>query len=111
MATLNKAFVVALISVIVSPFLLFIEIVALMLADMIIVEPSNHLFIKIIALVVVILICAVTVVLPIIAFLMGKRARDSIKSSNTPMVGASKALATQVIAGVVLAVIVIVQIF
>jgi len=111
MATSTKAFVVALISVIVCPILLFIEVVALMLASMIIYEPSNPVLIKVASVVVVILIGAVTVVLPAMSFFMGKRARNLIKSSDTPMAGASKALAAQVIAGVVLAVAVIVQIF
>ena len=111
METSTKAFVVALISVIVCPLLLFIEVVALMLASMIIYEPSNPVLIKVASVIVVVLIGAVTVVLPVMAFFMGKRARDFIKSSDTPNAGASKATAAQVIAGVVLAVAVFVQIF
>lgn len=111
MATSTKALVVAFISVIVCPILLSIEVVALILASMIIYEPSNPVLIKVASVVVVILIGAVTVLLPVMSTIMGKRARNCIKSSDTPMAGASKALAAQVIAGVVLAVAVIAQIF
>ena len=111
MATSNKAFVVALISAIVCPLLLFAEIVAVMLADMITYEPGNPLIIKIASVVVVVLICAVAVALPVTAFAMGKRARNFIRLSDTPIAGASKALTAQVIAGVVFAGVVIVQIF
>lgn len=111
MATSTRAFVVALISVIVCPLLLYFEVVAFLLAAMIIAEPSNPLIIKIISPVVVILICAVAVALPVTAFVMGKRARNFIRLSDTPIAGASKALAAQVISGVVFAGVVIVQIF
>lgn len=111
MATSTKAFVVALISAIVCPLLLFAEIVAVMLADMITYEPGNPLIIKIASVVAVILICAVAVALPVTALIMGNRARNFIRLSDTPTAGASKALAAQVIAGVVFAGVVIVQIF
>ena len=110
MATSNKAFVVALISAIVCPLLLFAEIVAVMLADMITYEPGNPLIIKIASVVVVVLICAVAVALPLTAFVMGKRARNDIRSNDTFVAGASKALASQVIAGILAAGVVIVQI-
>lgn len=111
MATSTRAFVVALISVIVCPLLLYFEVVAFLLAAMIIYEPSNPLLIKIASVVAVILICAVAVALPVTAFVMGKRARNLIRLSDTHIAGASKALAAQVISGVVFAGVVIVQIF
>lgn len=111
MATSTRAFVVALISVIVCPLLLYVEVVAFLLAAMIIYEPSNPLLIKIASVVAVILICAVAVALPVTAFVMGKRARNLIRLSDTPIAGASKALAAQVISGVVFAGVVIVHIF
>lgn len=111
MATSTRAFVVALISVIICPLFLYFEVVAFLLAAMIIYEPSNPLFIKIASVVAVILICAVAVALPVTAFIMGKRARNFIRLSDTPIAGASKALTAQVIAGVVFAGVVIVQIF
>ena len=111
MATSTRAFVVALISVIICPLFLYFEVVAFLLAAMIIYEPSNPLLIKIASVVAVILICAVAVALPVTAFIMGKRARNFIRISDTPIAGASKALAAQVIAGVVFAGVVIVQIF
>ncbi len=111
MATSTKAIVVALISAVVCPLLLYFEVVAFLLAAMIIYEPSNPLFIKIASVVAVVLICAVAIALPLTAFVMGKRARNFIKVSDTPIAGASKALAAQVISGVVFAGVVIVQIF
>jgi hypothetical protein len=86
-------------------------VVAFLLAAMIIYEPSNPLFIKIASVVAVVLICAVAIALPLTAFVMGKRARNFIKVSDTPIAGASKALTAQVISGVVFAGVVIVQIF
>ncbi len=111
MATSTKAIVVALISAVVCPLLLYFEVVAFLLAAMIIYEPSNPLFIKIASVVAVVLICAVAIALPLTAFVMGKRARNFIKVSDTPIAGASKALTAQVISGVVFAGVVIVQIF
>jgi len=111
MSTSTRAFVVALISVIICPLFLYFEVVAFLLAAMIIYEPSNPLLIKIASVVAVILICAVAVALPVTAFIMGKRARNASRSPDTPIAGASKALAAQVIAGVVFACVVIVQIF
>ena len=111
MATSTRAFVVALISVIICPLFLYFEVVAFLLAAMIIYEPSNPLFIKIASVVAVILICAVAVALPVTAFIMGKRARNFIRISDTPIAGASKALTAQVITGVVFAGVVMVQIF
>ena len=111
MATSTRAVVVALISVIICPLFLYFEVVAFLLAAMIIYEPSNPLLIKIASVVAVILICAVAVALPVTAFVMGKRARNLIRLSDTPIAGASKALAAQVISGVVFAGVVIAQIF
>ena len=111
MATSSKAFVIALISVIICPLFLYIEVVAFLLADMITYEQGNPLIIKIASVVVVILICAVAVALPVTAFIMGKRARNFIRLSDTPLAGASKALDAQVIAGVVFAGAIIAQIF
>jgi hypothetical protein len=111
MATSTKALVVALISLILCPFLLYFEMVAFLLAAMIIYEPSNPVLIKIACVVVVILIGAVTVALPVVAFVMAKRERVFIRSSDTPIAGGSKALTAQVIAVVVAAGIVSTQIF
>lgn len=111
MASSTKALVVALISVVVSPPLLFVEVVAFMLAGMITYEPSNPVFIKVASVVAVILIGALSLALPVVAFFLGKRARRLIRSGDTLVTGASRALAAQVIAGVVLAGVVIAQIY
>jgi hypothetical protein len=111
MATSTKALVYAIITAIACPFLLFGEVVVFMLAAMIALEPSNTLLIKVVSVVVVILIGAIVVALPITAFVMGKRARNVTGSRDTPIAGASKALVAQVIAGVVFAGVVLVQMF
>jgi hypothetical protein len=53
---------------------------------------------------------ALILALPVTAFMMGARARTAIRSSDTFVAGASKALASQVIAGILAAGVVIVQI-
>jgi hypothetical protein len=111
MAASTKACVLSLVGLIVCPVLLFMEVVAFMLADMIIYEPSNPLVIKIIAGVVVIVSGVGTVALPCTAFIMGGRARSVIRVRDTPVAGASMSLVAQVIAGVVVVGVVLVQIF
>jgi hypothetical protein len=68
-------------------------------------------FIKVASVVAVILIGALSLALPVVAFFLGKRARRLIRSGDTLVTGASRALAAQVIAGVVLAGVVIAQIY
>ncbi len=111
MSTSTKALVLAIVSVLACPVLLFIEVVALMGSAMIIYEQSNPPLVKVIAVVVVFLIGAVAVALPVVALIMGGRARKVVMTPDAPMAGSSKALVAQVIAGLVLAGAVLVQIF
>jgi hypothetical protein len=111
MTAATKALVVALISVIVCPLLLLIEVVTFVLVGMGTYEDANPLPSNIASVVAVILMGAVIVALPVTAFIKGTKARNAIRSSDTFVAGASKALASQVIAGIVTAGVVIAQIY
>ena len=110
MATSSKALLVALIGVIVCPLLIGIEVVTFVLVGMGTFDEDNPLFGKVATSAAVILMGAVILALPVTAFMMGARARNDIRSSDTFVAGASKALASQVIAGILAAGVVIVQI-
>ena len=110
MATSSKALLVALVGVIVCPLLLVIEVVTFVLVGMGTFDEGNPLFGKVATSAAVILMGAVILALPVTAFMMGARARNDIRSSDTFVAGASKALASQVIAGILAAGVVIVQI-
>ncbi len=103
------AFILALVSVVLAPLLIFIEFTALFGAAMITYEPANPLWVKIIAVAVVILIALLAVAVPVLAVFMGIRARAVAKS--TPTKGAGLATAAIVIAGVVAAFVVAFQLF
>ncbi len=114
MATSTKALLLAVISVVVSPWLVWIELVALLLADMVTYERANPFWVKVAVVVAVLLIAALTFVLPVAALITGKRARSfiapgAIAPGEIVAAGARKALASQVIAGVVLALVVAAQ--
>ena len=110
MATSSKALLVALVGVIVCPLLIGIEVVTFVLVGMGTFDEDNPLFGKVATSAAVILMGAVILALPVTAFMMGARARNDIRSSDTFVAGASKALASQVIAGILAAGVVIVQI-
>ena len=110
MATSSRALLVALIGVIVCPLLLVIEVVTFVLVGMGTFDEGNPLFGKVATSAAVILMGAMILALPVTAFMMGARARKAIRSSDTFVAGASKALASQVIAGILAAGVVIVQI-
>ena len=101
------AFIFALASVILTPILFFIEFTALFFAAMVTYEAANPLWVKIITVIVVILIGLLTLSVPVIAFIMGARARAAAKA--TPAKGAGLATAAMVIAGIVTAGVVVGQ--
>ena len=110
MATSSRALLVALIGVIACPLLIGIEVVTFVLVGMGTFDEGNPLFGKVATSAAVILMGAMILALPVTAFMMGARARKAIRSSDTFVAGASKALASQVIAGILAAGVVIVQI-
>lgn len=110
-ASSTKALVVSLIGALVSPFVLFFQVVFLLGASMIVYEPSNPVWIEIVFVVIVIFIGAVALALPVTSFLMGKRARRVIATSDLPVAGARQAMASQVISAIVFVLCVGVEIF
>ena len=107
----TKALLLALISVVVSPTLVWIEFVALLFADMVTYEPENPLWVKVAAVVAVVFIAALAFALPAAALVAGKRARSSVRSHEIVAAGVWKALASQVIAIVVIALVVAAQVY
>ena len=106
-----RALILTLISVIACPLLCFVEVVAFMLAAMITNEPTNPLLIKVASVLAVILIGGIALALPVGAILIGQRVRNRISSGDTSGTGARMALISQVIAGVVGAGVVFVQVY
>lgn len=95
MAISTKALLLALISVVVSPLLVWIELVALLFADMVTYEPENPLWVKVAVVAAVVFIAALAFALPVAAL----------------VAGAGKARASQVIAIVVIALVVAAQVY
>ena len=92
-------FVMALVSLILCPILLVIELSALFFAGMVTYEPSNPLAIKILVVAVPIVIALVTLALPLVALRLGIRARSAARSEGTG--GSGLATAAVVISALV----------
>lgn len=103
------ALVLALVSFILCPGLLFIEMTALLFSDMVINEPSNSGLVKAMTVVVVIAIACVAMALPVVTLVVGVRARSAAKVAQSS--GADVALAAVVIAGIALAGVVMYQVY
>jgi hypothetical protein len=103
------SFVVALVSVIVSPVLFMIEMPAFLFAAMVIYEPTNPPVVKALTAAVVVVLGLLVVAVPVIAVIMGARARAASRLTPTPRAGL--ATAAMVIAGIVTAGAVISQIY
>ena len=103
------SFALALVSVILTPVLIFIEFTALFFAAMVTYEATNPLWVKIISVIVVILIGLLTLSVPVITIIMGARARAAAKA--TPTKGSGLATATVIIAGLVTAGAVVAQVY
>lgn len=111
MTAATRALVLAIVSVVALPFLVFVEVVAFLLAGMVTYEPSNPAIVKIASVVVFILIGVVALALPAIAFLTGGRARRVIRASGTDAPGVGKAVTAQVVAGIVVLAVAAVQVY
>lgn len=93
------SFVLALVTVIVAPILVFIEGTALLGASMVTYEPANPLWVKVLSVVIVVVIGLLALGLPVIALIAAARARTAAKSDPTR--GAGLATSALVIAGIV----------
>jgi len=103
------ALVLALVSFILCPGLLFMEMTALLFSDMVINEPSNSGLVKAMTVVVAIAIACVAIALPVVTLVVGVRARSAAKVAQAS--GADVALAAVVIAGIALAGVVMFQVY
>lgn len=74
------SFVLALVSLILCPILLVLELSALLFAGMVTYEPSNPVVVKVLVVAIVVVIAIITVALPVIALRMAIRARSAAKS-------------------------------
>ena len=88
---------------VICPLLLVIEVVTFVLVGMGTFDEGNPLFGKVATSAAVVLMGAVILALPVKAPMMGARARKAISSSDTFVAGALKALASQVISGILAA--------
>lgn len=93
------AFVLAVVSVILSPILLMVEFTALLFAAMVTYEPANSLVVKVLSVALVVAIGLVVVIIPVIALTTGVRARAAVKAASSG--GGGLATAAIVIAGIV----------
>lgn len=103
------SFVLALVSLVVSPLLVFFELTALLLAGMVIYEPANATVLKVLSVVVVIAIGLIALAVPVLAFVMGSKTR--VASKMTPIPRAGLATAAMVIAGIVIVGVLLTQVY
>lgn len=94
------SFVLALLSIILSPILVFIEFTAWFGAAMISYEPANALWTKILSFAFVGLIALLALALPVLAIRSGRRARAAAKLAGA---GGSGLATSAVVIGVVVA--------
>lgn len=94
------AFVLALVSVMLSPMLVAVEVPALLFADMVTYEPANSPVVKAVVVAVVVVIGLLAFTMPVIALVMGIRVRAESRSLHTRPSGL--AMAATVIAAIVI---------
>ena len=102
-------FILAVVSVILGPPLIYVEFVALLFADMVVAEPANPIPVKILTVVLVVAIGALTLTVPLVALVMGFKVRAA--SKETPSSRTGLATAAVVIAGFVTLVVVLAQVY
>ena len=102
-------FVLALVSLVVSPILVVLELSALFLSGMVNAEPSNSAVIKVLSVAVVVAIALLALALPVIAVIGGSKARAASKQAQAQ--GSGLATAAVVIAGIVTAGVLIAQVY
>lgn len=97
----TSAFVVALVSAVLCPILIMVEFTALFFAAMVNAEAANSTFVKALTVAIVIVIGLIALAVPIVALVLGARARAASKTMPVPRAGL--ATAALVIAGIVTA--------
>jgi heme/copper-type cytochrome/quinol oxidase subunit 2 len=111
MAPSSKALVLALISAVASPILIVVELLVVVLVAMGTQDPDKPLQMHIAAVVTVLLFACLVFALPVIALIMGTRARKAVRSGGPQVDSASKALTSVVIAGAVIVVVALAQVY
>ena len=105
----GPAFILAIVSLIASPVVLFVELTALLFAAMVVYEPSNPVLIKVLVCALVVVIGLVSLILPIVALRASARARSA--SRRDAAQGSGLATAALVIAAIVTVGVIITQIY
>ena len=95
------AFVLALVSVILCPILLFIEFTVWFGAAMIAYEDANPVWVKVLAFALVALIALLALALPVLTVIAGRKARAATKAAGT---GGSGLATAAVVIGIIVAV-------
>lgn len=74
----KTALVLAIVSIFVTPVVLWVQTIALLLADMIVYEPSNPGWVKALAVIVVVVLGVAGLALPLWAFVSNKRVASRV---------------------------------
>lgn len=77
------SFVLALVSVVLSPILIFIQFTSWIFAAMVTYEPANSLVVKVLSVAVVVLVGLVAFAVPVMAVITGIRARSASRAMAT----------------------------
>ena len=94
-------FVLALLCLVLSPVLLFIEFTAWFGAAMIAYEPANPGWAKVLSFMVVALIALLALALPVLAIVAGRKARAAARSAGT---GGSGLATAAIVIGIIVTV-------
>jgi len=100
------ALVLALVGLVLAPILVIVELSALFFAGMVTAEESNPLGVKVLVSVAVVVIALLSLLVPVLALISGRRARAAAKSGSTGGVGTATTaivIASIVTAGVLAA--------
>ena len=74
----RASLVLAIVSLLVTPVLLWVQTIALLFADLVTYEPSNPLWVKVLVVVVVIALGVCALLLPLFAFLSNARVASRV---------------------------------
>lgn len=101
--------ILAVVSIILSPVLIMIELIALILAGMITYEPNNSIAVKALSIAVVVALGLLALATPVLALVTGTRARTAAKLAPTRSSGLTTSAIA--IAAIVTACVVVAQIY
>ena len=105
------ALVLAVISLVAAPALLWAELIVLYLGGWISSEPGVQIFVVAIVIVVICLALLIVFALPVAALLIARRARREITAGAGSLSGSGNVKAAQIIAGITVAALLIGQVY